>query len=177
MHSLPERSVVCDCTRVRNAGGSLPEAIIDHSFADDGVALDPPRGLVYISEVASPTHNVLVYNATARTLVRTLKPRGVHMLDDFTLSADGTELIGADFGGGRVVAFPVLGSSVPHARTLLSGVTNPTSVRRGCVPVDDARPGVEGLGEDMLFVSEGGALSRTSTDRRVLAFRMKSLSE
>ena len=152
-------------------GGSTPEPIIDHSFADDGVALDPQRGLVYISEAASPTHNVLVYNATSKTLLRTLTPRDVRMLDDFTLSADGSELIGADFLGGRVVAFPVLGSSAPHARTLLSGVTNPTSVRRGCVPGDEGHDGEGGLGEGMLFVSEGGALSRGATNRRVLAFR------
>ena len=80
-------------------------------FADDGVALDAQRGLLYVSEVWSPTHTVLVYNVSAEVMARELQPSGVASLDDFTLSRDGEELYGADFLDGRVVAFPLLGES------------------------------------------------------------------
>lgn len=152
--------------RIGRSGSATAEVLVDHGFADDGVALDAQRGLLYVSEVWSPTHTVLVYNVSAGAMARELHPSGVSSLDDFTLSTDGEELYGADFLGGRVVALPLLGESPsPQARTLLSGVTSPTSVRRGCMPQGG------GLSEDTLFVSEGGGLSPSETNRRVLAFR------
>ena len=77
----------------------------------------------------------------------------------------GKQLVGADFLGGRVVRFPTDSGGSPAATTLLRGVTSPTSVRRGCV-VDSEH----GLSERLYFVSEGGALSHSKHDRRVLAF-------
>ena len=42
--------------RISRSGSAAVEALVDHGFADDGVALDSQRGLLYVSEVWSPTH-------------------------------------------------------------------------------------------------------------------------
>ncbi|KAG8463697.1 hypothetical protein KFE25_003970 [Diacronema lutheri] len=153
-------------------------AVITGAFGTDGAFIDQKRALLYISESLSPSHSVLVYDLRESRLVGRIHPRGVTALDDFTLSADGHSIIAADFLGNSGVGFSTgIGrassrlswsrSHVELASAIISGVTVPTSIRRGC----SADP-TSGFNEELLFVAEGGGLSEFSHDRRVLAFAL-----
>ncbi|KAL1524067.1 hypothetical protein AB1Y20_018978 [Prymnesium parvum] len=140
------------------------ETIVKNGIGDDGVWFDPQRGLLYVSECE--LGRAVVYNASAQAMARTLNPQGYSIfLDDFMVDATGSTLIGADFSGGRVVAFDVQGPDEPPLTILLENVQNPTSVRSGCSEGDTTA----GLGKRMLFVSEGGG-SSGAQNRRILAF-------
>jgi DNA-binding beta-propeller fold protein YncE len=154
--------------------------VISGAFGPDGVFIDQPRQLLYVTESLSPTHSVLVYDLAARNLVGRIHPRGVSALDDFTLSADGTAIIAADFLGNSGVLFETgvaRGGASNHlswrrshtelASALVSGVTVPTSIRRGCSPDPNS-----GFNEELLFITEGGGFSDESDDRRILAFAL-----
>lgn len=86
-------------------------------------------------------------------------PSAVGMLDDFTLSQNGTLLYGADYEHGNVVVFPVDGHTGSKATILASQFKNPTSARWGCGG---------GFPETSLFVTEGNTLFGSTPDRMVL---------
>jgi hypothetical protein len=183
---------------------------VNGSFSDDGAWIDQARGIVYVSEVLGA--KVLVLDVHSRALVAVFPtPAGLAMLDDFTLSADGLVLFGADFWNGNAVAFalPPPGTSAPvgNLTVLAGGLQNPTSVRWGCqrgAPPGsrssssgsdsvtstsslrsssssttrsssveaEADAGVEadevGFPDTSLFITEGGGIVASTTDRRVL---------
>jgi hypothetical protein len=53
------------------------------------------------------------------------------------------------------------------ASTILSGVSVPTTIRRGCSPDRQS-----GFNDELLFIAEGGGLSAETNDRRILAFAL-----
>lgn len=144
------------------------EVVVSSSFADDGVAVDDERGIVFVSEAGSPTHKVLALNATdGGKLIGDVRPKGVLMLDDFTVVAKTGVIVAADFLSGKIVQFPgLIGSENVTTTVLFDGITNPTSVRFGCV--DDGT--LLGLSSKLVFVTEGGGLTTLTKNRRVLAF-------
>lgn len=169
---VPRNGVVYEIDVQRGKAAPL----LTGAFGTDGIFVDQARGLLYVSETLSISHSILVYDLIAREMVGRIHPRGVSTLDDFTLSADGHTILAADFLGNSGVSFD---TGVTRRRrwrrhlpenvfALVSGVTEPTSIRRGCS--DDRKSGFH---EELFFISEGGGLSDKSTDRRVLAFAMR----
>ena len=163
----------------RIQSGNVTE-VVKRGFSDDGVFIDQDAGVVYASEVADfETHKILVIDSRLGKKVAILEPSaGVHSLDDFSVlpMASGPPcIVGADFYGGRVVALRgwLQGSTAkPAATTILSGVRSPTSARLGC----DSNS-TSGLSNRLLFVTEGGGLTKGTKDRRVLAVPFDALQQ
>jgi len=154
--------------------GSVTQII--HGSFTDGAAIDQERGLLYVSETLSPSHSVLVYDLVDRAVVGRIHPRGVTALDDFVLTHSGSVIVAADFLGNSGVRFKTgFETGKPRwkkthtemVRALVSGVTEPTSIRRGC-----SNNLTSGFNKELFFVTEGGGLSALSRDRRVLAFAL-----
>jgi hypothetical protein len=100
----------------------------------DGAWIDQARDLLYVSEVISST--VLVYDLSTQTLSHTYTAPNCSMLDDYTLSADGSVVYGADFW-----RCPVLGFVLFSADTVLSGVTCLRSIRMAMARTPSSLPG------------------------------------
>lgn len=174
---LPRNGVVYE---VNPRSGDV-RVVITQGFGTDGAFIDQARHLLYVTESPSPSHSVLVYDLTEHKLVGRIHPRGVTALDDFTLSQDGQSIFAADFLGNSGVGFSTgvgeggsyggrlswTRSHTELASALVSGVTAPTCVRRGC-----STDPTSAFNEDILFISEGGGFSDLQNDRRVLAFAL-----
>jgi len=145
-------------------------SIMSKLWAADGAWIDQTRSLLYVSEVLSGT--VIIYDLIGRKEVANYNAP-LRMLDDFTLSPDGTILYGADFWNNTIVEFASNGKG--PGRILLSGVRrnqlqqasltsflqlkSPTSARFG---------NGYGFKNTSLYVTEGGGIFASTTDRRVL---------
>lgn len=126
----------------------------------DGCDIDLLRQYLYISEVLggrviryqiNPDHSIT-------ELLRYFAP-SMKMLDDFCLSANGSQIYGADYKDGRVVVFNSDGSS-RRGTVLMENLLNPTSVRFSVG---------SGFNSSVVFVSEGGSISlNPPSDRSVL---------
>jgi len=151
--------------RIDNSGNVV--SVKDRGFADDGVAIDTQRDLVYVSEAESISHKVLVLNSTSGAYIDVIQPENVDMIDDFTVDISTGRVVAADFLGGKIVRFDGwTRSKKPKAEVLLSAITSPTSARFGCVHDGS----LVGLSDKLIFVSEGGGLLSSTHNRRVLAF-------
>lgn len=82
-------------------------------------------------------------------------------MDDYTLTQDGSTLVGADFWNGNVVAFPAAGGG--SLDIMLRHLSNPTSVRWGCTTGDDSP-----FPTTSLYVTEGGGLDPATTRNRLV---------
>ena len=135
--------------------------VVDGLEGADGCVIDQERQYLYISEVLRGRVIRYAINAdnSLTELLRFFAPN-MRMLDDFCLSADGSQIYGADYRAGKVVVFNSDGSS-RRGVTLMDGLLNPTSVRFEIGP---------GFNSSVVFVSEGGPLipSEHGIDRRVL---------
>jgi hypothetical protein len=142
--------------------------IADDLWAADGLWIDQKRDLLYVGQLFEG--NVLVFNISdpaAPTRLGKLPglPSG-SFLDDFTLSADGSRIIGCDWSASKIVSFPAWGSAGgPGLKVLVdSTISHPTSARFGVIRV----PG-EPFGSLLpsLFVSEGDTLLKSSRADRI----------
>lgn len=153
-----------------DADTGMVKTLVTDGLADDGVAADEQRGIVYVSEAASPSHRILAINASTSKIIRKveLEESILHMIDDFTVETSSGRIVAADFLGGTVVRFDGLSEDnrqIP-VTVLANGLKNPTSARFGCVHDNST----VGFSDRLVFVSEGGGLTGATTNRRVLAF-------
>ena len=143
-------------------------------FASDGAFVSTLGGdseFLFVSEVLTAT--VRVYDTASGALLTSYKAPNMTSLDDFCIITGGLPalapgfdfwLVGADFTGGRVVAFALTssGSAVDGSAVVVGeGFQNPTSVRVG-VGADWTRPNATSL-----FVTEGGPLLFREDNRRL----------
>lgn len=148
--------------------------IKDHITGADGAWMDSTKNLLYVGELL--TMKVMVFNTSSSLAQYVDEYDGLsslglpHMLDDFTLERSGsneeltdTVLFGADWTGKAVWKFPLGGSDEPVLLSPPAGVElfEPTSVRWGHGP---------GFDPKSLYVTEGGGIVPSMTNRRVLQF-------
>eukprot|EP01102_Stenamoeba_stenopodia_P004332 TRINITY_DN14653_c0_g1_i1.p1 TRINITY_DN14653_c0_g1~~TRINITY_DN14653_c0_g1_i1.p1 ORF type:complete len:355 (-),score=60.57 TRINITY_DN14653_c0_g1_i1:94-1158(-) len=113
--------------------------------------------LLYISQAL--TKVFLVYDVDSNSVVNKFNvPSPAKLVDDFCISPDGSTIYAADFIGGAVISFASDGSS-PESTVIATGFTSPTSVRIGSG---------YGFRNTSLYVTEGGGLSTSDTNRRVI---------
>jgi hypothetical protein len=154
---------------VSTRDGSITTLSKDVSGAD-GAWFDASSGKLYIGELGSM--KIWVYDVVQGKVVGEFSGlsslRGIHMLDDITLSLNGTNpvdlkktiLFGADFSGKQLMKFS-LDSTVVSAVAPPAGVslTSISSARWGKGPGFDPRS---------LYVTEAGGLSSRDTSHRVI---------
>jgi sugar lactone lactonase YvrE len=122
-------------------------------FAADGAYIDQTTGMLYVSQVLGST--VLVYDIANEKQVRSFHADGITMLDDYTLSANGSTITGADFWTGNIATISTVDGK--GFKLVGSGFKYPTS----------ARFGGKGFNETSLFITEGGSIFKSTTDRCV----------
>eukprot|EP01129_Flabellula_baltica_P015963 TRINITY_DN8309_c0_g1_i1.p1 TRINITY_DN8309_c0_g1~~TRINITY_DN8309_c0_g1_i1.p1 ORF type:complete len:294 (-),score=49.62 TRINITY_DN8309_c0_g1_i1:27-908(-) len=125
-------------------------------FAADGAFIDQERGILYVSQVVGS--KMISYDILAEKIIHEWYPDHVTMIDDFCLSPDGSVIYAADFWKGNIASFKADGTG--NTQILVSGLNHPTSVRFG--------DGGNGFNSTSLFVTEGGGLFKSTTNRRVL---------
>lgn len=127
-------------------------------WSSDGMDIDPVRNILYVGEVL--TGWVWMYDLTSDQDLgrfRAMYGRKKQWLDDFVLSDDGSKIFGADFGRGDLVVFEV--GTPDTLQVLAQGYTSPTSVDWGRGP---------GFHTTSLYLTEGGGMAETVTNRRVI---------
>jgi len=127
--------------------------------AADGCYIDQERGLLYISEVV--IGRVICFQIesdNSLTEINRFFAPDMTMLDDMTLSADGSQIYAADYSAGNVVVFNADGTSTT-GYWLMSDLVNPTSVR--------FESGM-GFNSSCVYVTEGGGYTKRVTNRRVI---------
>ena len=163
------------------------------TYANDGLWIEQERKLLIVGSLGVPS-KVRVYDlasgsASVPPLISTISVAGVEMLDDFTLlpasrSNGSVVIIGAGTLSNSIVAITLpfaSNGSIPleakvAARVLLKDkalLNGPTSARFGC-DVAGAATG-SGLAPTLLFVSQGGPLTRKSASEDVVALQLPLL--
>ncbi len=151
-----------------NTGESM--ILKDQLKGADGAWIDPVADVLYVGKLT--TLEIWAYSLKEKKEIGLFPGasslKGIHMLDDITVGAAGTNstdfgktlLYGADFTGKQVLAFTLDGSSVETVSPL-NGVElyEPTSVRYGKGP---------GFSESSLYITEGGGATSRVTSRRAL---------
>lgn len=134
----------------------------DRLWAADGLHIDQERGLLYVGNMWSnkiSTFNVTVpASAGGGQLLSTSGSHGFGILDDFTLSRSGREIVGAAWVKDELVAFPADASNTTKYRVVMDGVKHPTSAKYGCGPFPSTS----------LFVTEAGDVIKK--DARLLEY-------
>ena len=142
----------------------------DQLAGADGAWIDPVAQVLYVGKLT--TLEIWTYSLKEKKEIGLFPGasslKGIHMLDDITLGAAGTNatdfgktlLYGADFTGKQVLSFTLDGSSVESVSPP-SGIElyEPTSVRYGKGP---------GFSERSLYITEGGGATKRVTSRRAL---------
>ncbi len=136
--------------------GSGWTVFVDGLWAANGIAIDAPQRLMYVSQVVN--NKVLVIRLPDGEILQTLpvSPPNGCLLDDIALNQEGTLLYGADFGRGDVYQIPLNGES---PSILFSGLDHATSLLLGDGPSFNATS---------LYVTEGGGFLDFDREQRVL---------
>ena len=129
-------------------------------WAPDGAAIDLDGQLLYVGEVVSG--KIWTYDlATQETqgyFQGVIGKRG-QWLDDFCISDDGSALYGADFARRTAIRVPI-GEEASGRPDVLGRLDYPTtSAAFGSGP---------GFRSTSLYVTEGGGIAESTTDRRVV---------
>ena len=135
---------------------STADSIIEGA---DGCTIDLVNNRLYITEVLKG--DVIQYEIRSDNSLRrqnNFNVPGIGKLDDITLSADGTQLYGADYGNGTISVFNADGSSTAPV-ILMDSLVNPTAVKFATGP---------DFNSTTVFVTEGGGFFAFRRDRKVL---------
>ena len=186
---VPDNGEVFRVDVATGAVNAVPSS--QKTYANDGLWIEQERNLLIVGSLGVPS-KVRVYDlasgsASAPPLISTISVTGVEMLDDFTLlpasrSNGSVVIIGAGTLSNSIVAITLpfaSDGSIPFevkvaARVLVKDKTllnGPTSARFGC-DVAGAAAG-SGLAPSLLFVSQGGPLSRKSASEDVVALQLQ----
>ena len=134
-----------------------------HFRSTDGLWIDQERNLLYVGQLWKA--DVLVFDISEQPPVLLGPLSGLEapsLLDDFTLMANGTRIVGCNWLDNRIDVFPALPSNGTFSLYTLVpsslGIRHPTSARWGIPPFESKS----------LYVTEGNQFKASGTRDRLL---------
>jgi|JI10StandDraft_1071094.scaffolds.fasta_scaffold423433_2 hypothetical protein len=137
--------------------------LADNLHTSDGLWIDQDRDLLYVGELFR--YDVACWDISKQPprFLGFLPGLQSGLLDDFTLNANGTSIIGANWLFNRIDVFPALptnGTFAPSTLIPNEYLNHPTSARFGVAP----------FATKSLFVTEGNQFRASGTKDRLLRF-------
>ena len=171
-NELPGKHSTGTVYRVDPATGAVDTLSLDGApvseWSPDGLFIDQARQLLYVGELLSA--NILVWDLDPRLPAPKflgVLPGFKGFLDDFCLTDGGDAILGCDWSGDALVAFPALPANGTFAPRVVvpksAGVHSPTSARWGW----SANPG-DPFPSTALFVTEGHIVDYKAPLNRLL---------
>lgn len=136
------------------------EILMDGLWAADGIAIDRTEQILYVGEVISS--RIWMYDLRSDTVIgdfQGLVGKRLMWLDDFTCDPGTPYIYGTDFARGTVVRIEEGTDLEGRPDIVARDFAPPTSVAFGAGP---------GFRETSLYVTEGGGVTESVTDRRVV---------